>query len=38
VDLDRAATGVLFATGNQPGLAGTTVTMPAESAAVLTTA
>ncbi|SDM24148.1 maltooligosyl trehalose hydrolase [Geodermatophilus siccatus] len=38
VDLDRAATGVLLATGDEPGLAGTTVTMPAESAAVLTTA
>jgi maltooligosyltrehalose trehalohydrolase len=38
VDLDRAATGVLLATGDEPGLAGTTVTVPAESAAVLTTA
>jgi maltooligosyltrehalose trehalohydrolase len=38
VDLDRPATGVLLATGDEPGLAGTTVTVPAESAAVLTTA
>jgi maltooligosyltrehalose trehalohydrolase len=47
VELDREATGVLFATGpllgdlpggGQPELSGTTVTLPAESAAVVTTA
>ncbi|MGY1609346.1 malto-oligosyltrehalose trehalohydrolase [Geodermatophilus sp. SYSU D00700] len=37
VDLDRPATGVLFATGDDPALDGDTVTLPAESAAVLTT-
>jgi maltooligosyltrehalose trehalohydrolase len=37
VDLDVAATGVLFSTGDEPQLDGTAVGMPAESAAVLTT-
>ncbi|RBY86726.1 malto-oligosyltrehalose trehalohydrolase [Blastococcus sp. TBT05-19] len=37
VDLDRAAVGVVFSTGDEPTLDGTTVTLPAESAAVLTT-
>jgi maltooligosyltrehalose trehalohydrolase len=37
VDLDRPATGVLFATGEAPDVSGGTVTLPAESAAVLTT-
>src|SRR3712207_2873322 len=37
VDLDRPATGVLFATAAEPSLDGATVTLPAESAAVLTT-
>jgi maltooligosyltrehalose trehalohydrolase len=35
IDLDVAATDVLFATGELPALDGATVTMPAESAAVL---
>jgi maltooligosyltrehalose trehalohydrolase len=37
VDLDRPATGVLFATGEAPDVSGGTVTLPPESAAVLTT-
>jgi maltooligosyltrehalose trehalohydrolase len=37
VDLDRPATGVLFATGDEPTVDGDTVTLPAESAAVLST-
>ncbi|MGY1793022.1 malto-oligosyltrehalose trehalohydrolase [Geodermatophilus sp. SYSU D00525] len=37
VQLDRPATGVLFATADEPSLDGATVTVPAESAAVLTT-
>jgi len=37
-DLDRPATGVLFSTGDQPRLDRETVTLPAETAAVLTTA
>jgi maltooligosyltrehalose trehalohydrolase len=37
VELDRAATGVVFATGAEPTVARATVTMPAESAAVLST-
>jgi maltooligosyltrehalose trehalohydrolase len=37
VDLDRPATGVLFSTAGEPTLDGATVTLPAESAAVLTT-
>ena len=34
IDLDRPADEVLFATGELPALDGTTVTLPAESAAV----
>jgi maltooligosyltrehalose trehalohydrolase len=37
IDLDRAPTGVLLATGEPPSLDGRTVTLPAESAAVLRT-
>ena len=37
IDLDVAATDVLFATGELPTLDGETVTLPAESAAVLAT-
>jgi maltooligosyltrehalose trehalohydrolase len=37
IPLDRSPTGVLFSTGEQPRWDGTTVTLPAESAAVLTT-
>ncbi|PWW23698.1 maltooligosyl trehalose hydrolase [Geodermatophilus normandii] len=38
VELDRPATGVLFATAeDEPSLSGTSVTVPAESAAVVTT-
>jgi maltooligosyltrehalose trehalohydrolase len=37
IDLDRPATAVVFATGEPPSLAGGTVTLPAESAAVLRT-
>ncbi|WP_448627966.1 malto-oligosyltrehalose trehalohydrolase [Geodermatophilus sp. URMC 64] len=37
LDLDRPATGVLFSTGEQPRLDRETVTLPAETAAVLTT-
>jgi maltooligosyltrehalose trehalohydrolase len=37
IDLDRPAEDVLFATGELPGLDGATVTLPAESAAVLST-
>ena len=37
IDLDRPADDVLFATGELPVLDGTTVTLPAESAAVLST-
>jgi maltooligosyltrehalose trehalohydrolase len=37
IDLDAAADDVLFATGELPLLDGATVTLPAESAAVLTT-
>jgi maltooligosyltrehalose trehalohydrolase len=37
VDLDRPATGVLFATADEPSVDGTTVTLPPESAAVFTT-
>ncbi|MCW2579757.1 MAG: treZ, partial [Blastococcus sp.] len=37
IDLDRPADEVLFATGELPGLDGATVTLPAESAAVLST-
>jgi maltooligosyltrehalose trehalohydrolase len=37
IDLDRPATGVLFATRDAPRVDGTAVTVPAESAAVLTT-
>jgi maltooligosyltrehalose trehalohydrolase len=37
VELDRPATGVLFATADEPSVDGTTVTLPAESAAVFTT-
>ncbi|WP_369253084.1 malto-oligosyltrehalose trehalohydrolase [Geodermatophilus amargosae] len=37
VELDRPATGVLFATADEPSSAGTSVTLPPESAAVLTT-
>jgi maltooligosyltrehalose trehalohydrolase len=37
VDLDRSATEVLFATGELPALDGETVTLPAQSAAVLST-
>ncbi|MGY1736842.1 malto-oligosyltrehalose trehalohydrolase [Geodermatophilus sp. SYSU D00684] len=36
VELDRPATGVLFATADEPSVDGATVTVPAESAAVLT--
>ncbi len=35
IDLDRRAGDVLFATGELPALDGATVTLPAESAAVL---
>ena len=38
VHLDRSVTEVLFSTGELPELDGTTVTLPAESAAVLSTA
>ena len=38
IDLDGPVTEVLFATGELPHLDGRTVTVPAESAAVLTTA
>jgi maltooligosyltrehalose trehalohydrolase len=38
VPLDRAPTGVLFATGAAPTWSGSTVTLPAESAAILATA
>jgi maltooligosyltrehalose trehalohydrolase len=37
VDLDVAGTSVVFSTGDAPQLDGTTVTMPAESAAVIAT-
>jgi maltooligosyltrehalose trehalohydrolase len=37
IDLDVPATDVLFATGELPTLDGETVTLPAESAAVLAT-
>jgi maltooligosyltrehalose trehalohydrolase len=37
VDLDRPATGVLFSTGEQPGIDRETVTVPAETAVVLST-
>ena len=37
IDLDAVATDVLFATGELPVLDGETVTLPAESAAVLAT-
>jgi maltooligosyltrehalose trehalohydrolase len=37
IDLDTVATDVLFATGELPDLDGSTVTLPAESAAVLAT-
>jgi maltooligosyltrehalose trehalohydrolase len=37
LELDRPATGVVFATGEQPKVERTTVTLPAESAAVLST-
>ena len=37
VDLDVEATGVLFATGELPGVDGHAVTLPAQSAAVLST-
>ncbi|MGY1787498.1 malto-oligosyltrehalose trehalohydrolase [Geodermatophilus sp. SYSU D00698] len=37
VELDRPATGVLFATADEPSVDGATVTVPAESAAVVTT-
>jgi maltooligosyltrehalose trehalohydrolase len=37
IDLDTPAVDVLFATGELPALDGATVTLPAESAAVLTT-
>ncbi|RBY97838.1 malto-oligosyltrehalose trehalohydrolase [Blastococcus sp. TF02-8] len=37
VALDRAAAGVVFSTGDEPQLDGTTVTLPAESAAILST-
>ena len=37
IDLDRRVDDVLFATGELPVLDGTTVTLPAESAAVLST-
>jgi maltooligosyltrehalose trehalohydrolase len=37
IDLDRPATAVVFATGEPPALDGRTVTVPAESAAVLRT-
>ena len=37
IDLDRAADDVLFATGELPALDGSTVTLPAESATVLST-
>jgi maltooligosyltrehalose trehalohydrolase len=37
VELDARPTGVLFRTADQPGLDSRTVTLPAESAAVLTT-
>jgi maltooligosyltrehalose trehalohydrolase len=37
IALDRAAVGVVFSTGDEPQLDGTTVTLPAESAAILST-
>jgi maltooligosyltrehalose trehalohydrolase len=37
VDLGTTATGVIFATADEPELGGTTVTMPPESAAILRT-
>jgi maltooligosyltrehalose trehalohydrolase len=37
IDLDRHAADVLFATAELPELDGATVTLPAESAAVLST-
>ena len=37
IDLDRRADDVLFATAELPVLDGTTVTLPAESAAVVST-
>ena len=37
IDLDRRAADVLFATGELPALDGATVTLPAESAAVVST-
>jgi maltooligosyltrehalose trehalohydrolase len=37
IELDRPATGVVFATGEKPALDRTTVTLSAESAAVLST-
>ncbi|WP_309232975.1 DUF3459 domain-containing protein [Blastococcus sp. TML/C7B] len=37
IDLDRPADEVLFATAELPGVDGSTVTMPPESAAVLST-
>jgi maltooligosyltrehalose trehalohydrolase len=37
IELDRPATGVLFATGDHPATDGATVTLPAASAAVLST-
>jgi maltooligosyltrehalose trehalohydrolase len=37
IDLDTAATDVLFATGELPHLDGETVTLPGESAAVVAT-
>jgi len=37
IDLDRPATGVLFSTGEAPGIDRETVTLPAETAVVLTT-
>jgi maltooligosyltrehalose trehalohydrolase len=38
IDLDRPATGVLFSTGEAPRIERETVTLPAETAVVLTTA
>ena len=37
IQLDRPATGVVFSTGDAPTVERTTVTVPAESAAVLST-
>jgi maltooligosyltrehalose trehalohydrolase len=37
IDLDRPATGVLFSTGDAPGIDRETVTLPAETAVVLST-